>query len=339
MCASNTYPPIDSPGAVEFVRQKAQRARTCRIHVIACLSRGREGVDMAELGLLAEAGAVGFSDAPRPTFNSALLKKSLEYCHMLDLPIYDLPLVPELTGTGVMHEGRVSTILGLQGLPTETEDLAVARDLRLVEATGGRLHIGPISTLQGVELIRRAKQRSIKISASVWPHTLSSMTDRELESFDARFKVRPPLRNDRHIEACREALIDGTIDCISTGHTPRAREKKVNDLDQAPFGMVSLESTLASINTDLIRPGLLTWSDAIARLSTKPAEVAGVAGGNLKIGSPADIVIIDPDVGWTVDPDQFQSRSNSTPWQGVQLYGQATHAIVGGEVRYQRYSS
>ncbi|QDV66623.1 Dihydroorotase [Rosistilla carotiformis] len=338
LCAANTYPPIDSPGAVEFVRQKAQRARTCRIHVIACLSRGREGVDMAELSLLAEAGAVGFSDAPRPTSNSALLKKALEYCHMLDLPIYDLPLVPELTGTGVMHEGRVSTILGLQGLPTEAEDLAVTRDLRLAEATGGRLHIGPISTLQGVELIKRAKQRGINISASVWPQTLSSMTDKELESFDARFKVRPPLRNERHIEVCREALIDGTIDCISTGHTPRAREKKVNDLDLAPFGMVSLETTLASINTDMIRPGLLSWPDAITRLSTRPAEIAGVPGGSLKPGSPADIVIIDPDIAWTVRGDAFQSRSNSTPWEGKQLFGQATHAIVGGEVRFERHA-
>ena len=336
LCAANTHPPIDSPGAVEFVRQKAQRARTCRISVIACLSRGREGKDMAELGLLAEAGAVGFSDAPRPTANSALLKKALEYCKMLDKPIFDLPLVPELTGAGVMHEGRVSMELGLQGLPTEAEDLAVARDLRLVEATGGRLHVGPISTLQGVELIKRAKQRGIQISASVWPHTVSSMTERELQTFDAQYKVRPPMRSDRHIEICREAVADGTIDCISTGHTPRAREKKVDDLDRAPFGMVSLETTLASVIKDLIRPGILTWNDAITRLSCRPAEIAGVPGGTLKEGSPADVIVISPDVAWTVTPDNFLSRSVSTPLLGAELYGQVTHSIVGGELRYDR---
>lgn len=338
LCASNTYPPIDTPGAVEFVRQKAQRARTCRISVIACLSKGREGEDMAELGLLAEAGAVGFSDAPKPTSNSALLKKALEYCHMLNLPIYDLPLVPELTGAGVMHAGKVSLQLGLQGLPTESEDLAVARDLRLVEATGGRLHVGPISTMQGVELLRRAKQRGINISASVWPHTLSHMTDAELETFDARYKVRPPLRSDRHIQACREAVKDGTIDCISTGHTPRAREKKVNDLDLAPFGMASLETTLAAINTNLIRPGILSWNDAITRMATRPAEVAGVPGGSLRAGQPADVIVVDPDASWTVKASEFRSRCDSTPLEGAQVYGRTTHSIVGGEIRYRLQS-
>ena len=334
LCAANTYPPIDSPGSVEFVRQKAQRARTCRISVIACLSKGREGNDMAELSLLAEAGAVGFSDAPKPTSNSALLKKALEYCHMLDLPIFDLPLVPELTGSGVMHEGRVSLELGLQGLPTESEDLALARDLRLIEATGGRLHVGPISTMQGVELLRRAKQRGINVSASVWPHTLSDMNDQALQSFDARFKVRPPLRADRHIKACREALVDGTIDCISTGHTPRAREKKVDELDRAPFGMVSLETTLASIITDMIRPGYLPWIDAIARMSTRPAEVVSIPGGTLQTDSPADVVIIDPEARWIVNSNSFHSKSNSTPLEGKEVYGRATHTIVGGEIRY-----
>jgi dihydroorotase len=334
LCSASTDPVIDSPGAVEFVRQKAAKARGTRIHVIGCLSKGRDAEQMAELGLLAEAGAVAFSDGPRSMPNDALLKRALEYCRMFDLPIFDRPQVPMLAAGGVMHDGQVSLVLGLKGLPTEAEDLAVARDVRLAEATSGRLHVGPVSTMGAVDMIRRVKSRGIHVTASVCPHNLC-LSDNELRTFEARFKVHPPLRSPRHIEMLQNAVADGTIDAIQSGHMPRSREKKMNDLDQAPFGAATLETTLSTLVTYLTDKGILSWSQTIDRLSTAPAKIAGVEGGTLRIGASADIVLIDPDAEWIVDSSKFRSRCDSSPLAGHTLKGRVTHTIVGGEIRFE----
>lgn len=334
LCNASTKPVIDSPGAVEFVRQKAARAAGAKIHVIGCLSRDRKSEQMAELGLLAEAGAVGFSDSPRPMPNDALLKRALEYCRMFDLPIFDRPEVPVLAENGVMHDGQVSLVLGLRGLPTEAEDLAVARDVRLAEATSGRLHVGPVSTMGAIDMLRRVKSRGIAITASACPHNLC-LSDANLRSYDARFKVHPPLRSGRHVEALRHAVADGTIDAIESGHMPRAREKKNDDLDLAPFGAATLETTLATVATYLVGERVFDWSAAIDRLSTTPARIAGVDGGTLRVGSAGDVVIIDPHETWTVDASQFRSLCQSSPLDGHDLFGRVTHTIVDGMIRYR----
>ncbi len=334
LCCSSTSPCIDSPGAVEFVRQKAAKANGVRVHVIGCVSKERAGEQMAELGLLAEAGAVAFSDSPRPMPNDALLKRALEYCRMFNLPIIDRPEVPELSENGVMHDGQVSLVLGLKGLPTEAEDLAVARDVRLAEATAGRLHVGPVSTMGAVDLLRRVKSRGVAVTASVCPHNLC-LSDTELRSFDARFKVHPPLRSGRHVETLRHAVADGTIDAIQSGHMPRSREKKMDDLDLAPFGAACLETTLATVMTYMIDEGVLDWSTAIERMSTAPARIAGVDGGTLAVGAAADIAIIDDQHRWTVDGGAFRSRCISNPLDGHHLKGRVTHTIVGGIVRFR----
>ncbi len=333
LCNASTKPVIDSPGAVEFVRQKAARACGVKVHVIGCLSRERKAEQMAELGLLADAGAVAFSDSPNPMPNDALLKRALEYCRMFDLPIFDRPEVPVLSENGVMHDGQVSLVLGLRGLPTEAEDLAVARDVRLAEATGGRLHVGPVSTMGAIDMLRRVKSRGIAITASVCPHNLC-LSDANLRSYDARFKVHPPLRSGAHVEALRQAVADGTIDAIESGHMPRAREKKNNDLDLAPFGAATLETTLATVATYLVGERVFDWSIAIDRLSTTPARIAGVDGGTLRVGVAADVVIIDPHQGWTVDAALFRSRCQSSPLDGHELAGRVTYTIVDGTVRY-----
>lgn len=335
LCSSNTHPPIDTPGAVEFVRQKAARARAARIFVTGCVSKQRRGEEMAELGLLVEAGAVAFSDSPAPLANSALVKRALEYCRMFDRPIFDRPEVPELAGKGVMHEGCQSLVLGLNGLPTEAEDLAVARDVRLAEATGGRLHVGPVSTMGSVDLIGRVKGRGIEVTASACPTNLL-LTDKLLRSYDARFKVHPPLRSPRHVETLCRAVADGTIDAVQTGHMPRATEKKMDDLDQAPFGMSGLETALAASIVALIDGGYVDWKTLLHRLSTQPARIAGLEAGSLKVGAAADVILIDEQHRWTVDPARFLSRSDSTPFAGHELRGIVTCAIVGGEVRFER---
>ncbi|WP_145177343.1 dihydroorotase [Rubripirellula lacrimiformis] len=333
LACSSTSPCIDSHGAVEFVRQKAVQADGVRVHVIGCLSKNRDAKQMAELGLLHEAGAVAYSDAPRPMPNDALLKRALEYAQMFNLPIINRPNVMTLSEGGVMHDGQVALVLGLKGLPTEAEDLAVARDVRIAEATSGRLHIGPVSTMGSVDLIRRVKERGIPITASVCPHNLC-LDDSQLRSFDSRFKVHPPLRSPKHIETLCAAVADGTIDAIQSGHMPRAREKKMDDLDASPFGLSSLETTLATISTFMLGLEGFDWSAAIDRLSTAPARIAGVPGGDLKVGSLADIVIIDPDEKWIVDGHQFRSHCISTPLDHLELTGRVTHTLVGGRVRF-----
>ncbi len=334
LCSSNTHPPIDSPGAVEFVRQKAARANGARVYVTGCVSKQRRGEEMAELGLLAEAGAVAFSDSPAPLANSALVKRALEYLRMFGLPILDRPEVPELAGRGVMHDGCESLILGLSGLPTEAEDLAVARDVRLAEGTGGRLHVGPVSTMGSVDLLERAKKRNIRVTASVCPHNLL-LTDRELRSFDARYKVHPPLRSIRHVQGLCNAVATGVIDAVQTGHMPRAREKKMNDLDLAPFGMASLETALAATVTALNVPSGCSWLKVLMRLSTQPAVIAGIEGGTLGIGKPADLILIDPECQWIVDDRQMLSINPETPLSGFNLKSRVTMTIVGGEIRYR----
>jgi dihydroorotase len=334
LCCSSTSPCIDSPGAVEFVRQKAKEARGVRVHVIGCLSKGRDGEQMSEIGLLTQAGAVAFSDSPRSMPNDALLKRALEYCRMFDLPVFDRPEVPGLSENGVMHDGKTSLLLGLKGLPTEAEDLAVARDVRLAEATSGRLHVGPVSTMGAVDMIRRVKSRGIKVTASVCPHNLC-LSDKELRSFDSKFKVHPPLRSGSHVETLRQAVADGTIDAIQTGHMPRSREKKMDDLDRSPFGAATLETSLATIQTYMIDEGVIDWLTAVERLSTAPARIAGVEGGTLAVGARADIAIINAEESWTVKGSEFRSRCISSPLEGHTLKGRVTHTIVGGNVRHQ----
>lgn len=331
-CMPNTDPPIDTQAGVEYVRQKAARARNCNVFVIACVSKNRDGAELAEIGSLVEAGAIGFSDAGRPIHNTELLRRALEYCLMFNKPILSHPEVRELTVGGIMHEGQTSLVLGLTAMPAAAEDLMIGRDLRLAESTGGRIHLLNISSSGSVELIRRAKARGSNATASICIPNLVFSDDR-LRTFDSNYKVNPPLRSADHIEACIAGLADDTIDVIASGHAPRALEKKMRELDQAPFGMINLETTLALVITRLIEPGHITWSQAIAKLSTNPGRILGLSKGTLQVGADADIVVIDPFSNWIVDAQRLKSRSSNTPLVGSQLRGRAEHVVVGGEVR------
>ena len=329
-CTAETDPPIDTPASVEFVRQKAARANRCHVFVIACVSKNREGKELAEIGSLVEAGAVAFSDASLPIYNTDLLRRALEYCLMFDRPILNHPEVLDLSRGGVMHEGRTSMVLGLGGMPAEAEDVMVSRDLRLAESTGGRLHLMNVSTAGSVELIRRAKSRGIRITAEIAPINFT-LTDQSLRSFDSNCKLNPPLRSQSDVDACVAGLADGTIDVIASCHAPRASEKKMQELDLAPFGMVSLETTLPLAITKLIEPGHLDWPAALAKLTINPARVLGLAKGTLAIGADADVTIIDPQAEWTVDPGKFRSKSSNTPLAGMKLRGKAVQVLVGGK--------
>lgn len=331
-CTANTEPPIDTPPTVEFIRQKAARADLCKVVVLACLSKSRSGEELSEMGALVEAGAVGFTDAPRPIANSALLYRALQYCQMFNTPILSRPEVVELSHQGVMHEGLTSLVLGLAGMPAEAEDVMTSRDLRLAESSGGRLHLMSVSTEGSVSLIRRHKGRGLAITADTTPAQFS-LTEENLRTFDARYKVNPPLRSHKHLQACLTGLADGTIDIIASGHAPRAREKKMQELDQAPFGAIGLETTLSLCIEKLIDTQHLTWTQLIEKVSLNPARLLGVAKGTLAVGSEADVAIIDPNIQWRVSADELASDSCNTPWLDHQLTGRARWVIVGGEIK------
>lgn len=334
-CIPNTEPPIDTQGAVEFVHDRAEKADHCNVFVVACVSKNREGKELAEIGQLVEAGAVALSDDGAPVSDAELMRRAFEYCLMFKKPILSHAEIRELTQTGVMHEGMVSQLLGLPGIPAAAEDVMINRDVALAEATGGRLHVMHVSTANGVEILRRAKSRGVRVTAEATPHHFT-LSDESLKTFDANFKMNPPLRGREHVEAVVAGLADGTIDAIASDHAPHAEEKKMHDLAQAPFGIVGLETSLGLVITRLIEPGHIDWPTAIRKMSLAPAEILGIPKGTLRLGADADITIIDPKVRWTVDPAQFHSKSRNTPFAGWELTGRADVVIVAGRVKFHR---
>ena len=334
-CIPNTDPPIDSQGAVEFIRDRAARADHCNVFVVACVSKNREGKELAEIGQLVEAGAVAFSDDGAPVCDAELMRRAFEYCLMFDKPVLNHAEIRELTLNGVMHEGLTSLVLGLSAIPAAAEDVMTSRDIALSEATGGRLHIMHVSTTNSVDALRRAKSRNVRVTAEATPHHFT-LTDECLRTFDSNYKMNPPLRGREHVEAVIAGLADGTIDVIASDHAPHAKEKKMQELDQAPFGIVGLETSLGLVVTRLIEPGHLDWPTAIRKMSLNPARILGLNKGTLQLGADADVTIIDPKVRWTVDPSQFRSKSANTPFAGMELTGRAEMVIVGGRVKFCR---
>jgi dihydroorotase len=333
-CIPNTEPPIDTQAAVEFIHQKAGRADTCNVFVVACASKNREGKELAEIGQLVEAGAVAFSDDGAPVYDAELMRRIFEYCRMFDKPFLAHEEVLELTAGGVMHEGLVSLVLGLKGMPAVGEEVMIGRDIALAEATAGRLHVMHVSTAGGVALIRAAKARGTQVTAEACPHHFT-LTDESLRGFDSNFKMSPPLRTAADVEAIIEGLVDGTIDCIATDHAPHALEKKMLEFDRAPFGILGLETAVGLAVTRLVEPGRIGWPRLVQAMSTLPAEILGINRGTLRPGAVADVTLIDPGMTWRVDARAFASKSVNTPFHGWTLQGRAVATIVAGRVKFR----
>jgi len=333
-CIPNTEPPIDTQAAVEFIRQKASRADTCNVFVVACVSRGREGKELAEIGRLVEAGAVAFSDDGSPVYDAELMRRALEFCRMFDKPVLAHEEVLELSRGGIMHEGLVSLVLGLPGMPAAAEDVMIGRDITLAETTGGRVHVMHVSTAGGVALIRDAKRRGVRITAEACPHHFT-LTDESLRGFDANCKMSPPLRTAADVEAIITGLADGTIDCIATDHAPHAREKKLLEIDRAPFGILGLETAVGLTVTRLVATGRIGWPRLVEAMSLLPSRILGIARGTLQPGSVADITLIDPARSWRVDRSRLCSKSINTPFDGWTLQGRAVATIVAGRIKYR----
>ena len=333
-CIPNTEPPVDTQATVEFIHQKAMRADTCNVFVVGCVSRNREGKELADIGQLVEAGAVAFSDDGAPVYDAELMRRALEYCSMFDKPILAHEEVLELSRGGVMNEGIVSLLLGLAGMPASAEDVMIGRDTALAESTGGRLHVMHVSTAGGVDLVRMAKARGVRVTAEACPHHFT-LTDEALRGFDSNYKMSPPLRTAADVEAIIAGIVDGTIDCIATDHAPHAPEKKMLELDRAPFGIIGLETAVGLSVTRLVATGRIGWPRLIEAMSTLPARILGINRGTLRPGSVADITLIDPECAWQVDVKSFCSKSVNSPFDRWTLRGRAVATIVAGRVKYR----
>jgi len=320
-CMPNTEPPIHTRDVVEFVLERAA-VTPIDVHPIACVSKERAGKELAELGDLADGGAVAFSDDGSPVQHAGLMRRALEYSAMLDRPIInhmeELPLNPD----GHMHEGAVSSRLGVSGIPALSEDVMIARDIELAGFTGGHVHVAHISTARGVELVRQAKARGVPITAEVCTHHVT-LTDEAVEAsdFDANTKMHPPLRSAADVEAVKEGLADGTIDAICTDHAPHAPHEKDAEFTRAPFGILGLETAWGLIGRELIEPGILSVEEAVQKLTVAPRRILGLDVPQVAEGETACLTVFDASTRWTFTADHIRSKSRNTPFVGAELVG------------------
>src|SRR6185503_20019574 len=321
VCAMpNTDPVTDNQAAVGFIVKQAQDARAARVYPIGAISLGQKGQQLAEFGEMVGAGAVAVSDDGKPVVSSHLMRTAIEYAQTFGIPVADHCEDHTLAAGGAMHEGLVATRLGLPGIPAAAEEIMVARDILLAELTGGQVHLCHMSTRGSVALIRWAKERGIKVTAEATPHHFT-LNHTACDGYNTNAKMNPPLREPEDVEAVREGLRDGTLDVIASDHAPHHYDAKERDFDDAPFGIVGLETAFALGVTELVRRGTLTLPELIARMSTEPARVFKLPGGTLKVGSPADVVVLDPAAHWIVEPSRFKSKSRNSPFVGRQLIG------------------
>lgn len=333
VCLPDTSPVVDSRASAEFVVRQGERAVGSRVLPLGAVTKGLKGEELAEIGQLIDGGALAFSDGKRPIGNAEIMRRALQYTNIWNKPILHHAQVPELVQGGIMHEGFQSTVLGLRGMPAAAEEIMVRRDIALAETTGGQVHLMSLSSLRSVDEVRRARERGIRVSADVTPYHLL-LTDSCLQSYDAHYKVDPPVRTEEHRQALIDGLKDGTISIIASDHQPVAEEKKSLEIDRAPFGMIGLETLIPLCIEALIKQGHLTWPELLAKLTCGPARLLGLDRGTLRPGAVADVTVIDPELNWTIDAAGFRSKSRNTPFDGRQVNGRVTCTIVGGEIRY-----
>ncbi len=327
----NTEPPADTRSVVEFVRDAGVRAGLCDVYPSGCITVDRQGEQLAPFGELADAGVRLFTDDGSGVQDPLLMRRAMEYARGLDVVLAQHCEVAALTRGAVMHEGHCCSELGLPGWPAIAEELMVHRDIELARLTGARIHLLHLSTAGSVELVRRAKADGVAVTAEVTPHHLS-LEDELLAGYDAVFKVNPPLRTKADIEALVEGVVDGTIDAVATDHAPHPAAAKEQPLDEAPPGMVGLETALG-VCLPILSDAGLSLGAIVAALSWRPAAIAGVAdrhGGPVVAGRPANLVVFDPEETWEVSPAKLASRSHNTPFAGRQLRGRVRHTILGG---------
>lgn len=333
-CMPNTTPALDEESKIRYVIQHGEDC-PCRIYPIGAITKSLEGEELAPMGEMVKAGAKAVSDDGKSVAKSNIMRNALNYSKSFNIPVICHSEDMALSQKGHMNEGIVSTRLGIRGIPTIAEEIAVARDLLLAEYTGARVHIAHVSTAGSVRLVHDAKSRGVKVTAETCPHYFT-LTDEDVGDYDTNKKMNPPLRTASDREAVIKGLVDGTIDVIASDHAPHVSEEKDVEFDAAAFGVIGLETSVGIVMTYLVAKNLLSASDMIKKMSVEPNRIMGLSGGTLSIGADADITIIDPEASWTVNPNHFFSKSRNTAFSGFSLKGCAWMTILGGKVVFKR---
>lgn len=329
-CMPNTQPVTDNQAQVELILSKSQKEGWVNVYPIGAITKGLLGDEMSPIGELKKAGVAGITDDGNTVFNSLIMRRALEYSKMFKLPVISHCEDKNLSAEGLINEGYVSTILGMRGIPRQAEEIIVSRDIQLAEMTGGHLHIAHVSTAGSVGMIRRAKRINIKITAETAPHYFT-LTDEAVKTYNTNTKMNPPLRTRKDVQAIKQGLQDGTIDCIASDHAPHLEDEKNQEYELAPFGIIGLETMLPLVITELVDKKVLTLREAIKKLTVHPARILGLNKGTLSPGADADITIIDVKASRKIE--SFESQSNNSPFIGYTLKGFAVYTIVGGRIR------
>jgi len=327
----NTDPVTDNQATVGYLIREAIRAGYARVYPVGAVTRNIEGENLAEMGEMLAAGAVAFTDDGHCVSDAELMRRALSYSKVFDVPIINHCEDPALVDSGGMNAGLVAIRLGLPGIPVESEEIVVYRDCSLARLTGARLHIAHISSRRSVEMVRNFKAEGVKVTAEVTPHHFS-LTEEEVEGYDTNAKMAPPLRTAEDTAALKQALADGTIDCIASDHAPHHYDEKETAFADAPNGIIGLETSFPIAYTELVESGVLELATLIARMSIAPAAVLGVPGGSLAKGEPADIAVLDIKKRWKIDKTRFYSKSRNTPFHGRAVVGRAAATVVGGRL-------
>ncbi len=333
-CMPNTNPVNDNQSVTEFILDRAKREGSVNVFPVGAITKGQQGEELAEIGELVRAGCVAISDDGSPVMNAEIMRRALEYASMFGIPVVQHAEDLHLTGRGVMHEGLVSTELGMRGIPAASEAVIVARDLLLTELTDGHYHVAHLTTAEALRLVRDAKAKGLKVTCEVCPHHFA-LTDDAVRTFSTNAKMSPPLRSARHVEAIKAGFRDGTIDAIATDHAPHTIQEKEQEFDYAPNGIIGLETAFGLTMTMLVEGEVLTLSQTIARLTCAPARVFNLPKGTLSVGADADVTIVDPAREWVVDVRKFASKSRNSPFHGWKLRGEVLATIVGGKVVWE----
>ena len=335
VCMPNTSPVADSPSTIAWIKGRAAEVARVRVLPTGAISKNLAGEDLAPIGSLAQAGVVAITDDGHCIQNNELMRRAVEYARMVGVPVFDHCQDYNLVGNGVAHEGYWSTLLGLPGWPAAGEEAIVARNVLLAGCCDHRIHCQHISAGGSVRLLREARARGVRVSGEVCPHHIA-LTDESIQNFDTNFKMNPPLRAQRDVDAMLEGIADGTLDILASDHAPHAKFEKEVEFDAAPFGIVGLETELG-LFIDLLfhRHKTIGLPRLIQMLTINPARLLGLESGTLSLGAPADITLIDPDLEWTVDAGTFQSTSRNTPFHGWKLKGRAVRTIVAGKTVWE----
>jgi dihydroorotase len=331
VCMPNTSPPADNPGTIQLIQDAIKREAVVRVYPTGCITVGQKGQALAGIGSLKRAGCVAITDDGLCVQDNELMRRALEYAGMFGLPVMDHCQDESLTRGSVMHEGIVSTRLGLRGWPAAAEDIIVSRDVVLSTHTGAHVHLQHMSSGTAVEIVRRAKLRNVRVTCEATPHHIA-LTDDAAGTYDTNFKMNPPLRTEADRRAIIEGLKDGTIDCLATDHAPHTDYEKDKEFDYAPFGIVGLETALPVSLDVLHRREGMSLSDVLALFTCKAARILNLDAGTLAVGAPADVAIFDLEEKWTMSATTSLSKSLNSPWIGRELVGRVRHTIVGGRV-------